>query len=101
MAEVRLSLADIPDGGGKALPLDGGIRIAVFRVGQRVAAIADKCPHAGGSFGEGPFDGTIARCPLHFYPVDVWQGLGHAGKKIETYAVSVEGDEVRITLPET
>ncbi len=100
MPEIRLSLGEIPDGGGMAVPVRDHFRIAVFRVGDRVAAIADNCPHAGGSFGEGPFDGTIACCPLHFYPVDVWQGLGHAGKKIATYPVAVEGDEVKIMVPD-
>ncbi len=100
MAEIILNLNDIPDGGAKIVEADPRQKIAVFRVGDRCAAILNRCPHAGGSLGEGPFDGTTVKCPLHAFRVDVWKGVGNAGKPVKKYAVQVEGDKVSITVPE-
>lgn len=100
MPELRLALADVPDGGARIVQADERLRIAVFRVGERVAAINNRCPHAGASLGDGPFDGTIVKCPLHGFRVDVWRGLGSANKPVKTYPVSVAGGEICITVPD-
>lgn len=101
MPEIKLRLDDIPDGGAKIVEASERLRIAVFRVGERIAAINNRCPHAGASLGEGAFDGTTVKCPLHGFRVDVWRGLGSANKPVKTFAVSVAGGEVCITVPES
>ena len=100
MAEVTLKLADVPEGRGTVVPVDDRLKIALFRVGDRCAAINNRCPHAGASLGEGQFDGTMVKCPLHGFVVDVWRGVGNAGKPVKTYPVAVRGDEIRITIPD-
>src|SRR6185312_8333422 len=99
MPDIKLPLTDIPDGGAKVIPVDERLNIAVFRVGDRVAAIADRCPHAGASLGTGPFDGTIVKCPLHGFRVDVWKGVGNAGKPVKKFAVTIADGEVCVTVP--
>lgn len=101
MDTLDLTLEEIPDGGAKVFEVRPGLRIALFRVGGRVAAINNRCPHAGGSLGEGPFDGTMVKCPLHGFRVDVWRGIGNAGKPVQKFQVAVDGRRVSVLLPES
>ena len=97
---LRVKLADIPDSGCKIVSVRDGLRVAIFRVGSRVAAINNRCPHAGGSLGEGRFDGTTVNCPRHGFRVDVWRAIGNAGKPVQHFPVSVHGDEAAIDVPD-
>lgn len=100
MPVLSVELNEIPDGGAKILDTGGRLRVAVFRVGERLAAIDNRCPHAGGALGDGRFDGTMVQCPLHGFRVDVWKGIGNAGKPVTRFAVAVIGSQVQITIPE-
>lgn len=97
-SHVTLKRSDIPDGGAAIVPVHERLKVAVFRVGERLCAINNQCPHAGGSLGEGEFDGTTVQCPLHGFRVDVWKGIGSAGKRVQTFAVEIEGDDIRIAI---
>lgn len=98
MAVLKISKSAIPDGGCKIIEAGERLRIAVFRVGDRCAAINNRCPHAGASLGEGVFDGTIVKCPLHSFRVDVWKGKGNAGKPVQTFPLSILDDEISIVV---
>lgn len=100
MPELTLKLAEVPEGCGTIVAVNDRLKIALFRVGDRCAAINNRCPHAGGSLGEGQFDGTKVKCPLHGFVVDVWRGIGNAGKPVTSYPVVLRGDEVCITIPD-
>ena len=96
---INLQLSDIPDNGAKIIDVNERLRVAVFRVGEHCAAINNRCPHAGGSLGEGEFDGTEVQCPLHAFRVDVWKGVGNAGKPVQKFDVTVKGDAVELQVP--
>lgn len=96
---ITLDLAEIPDRGARIVEIRDGLKVAIFRDGERCAAIDNRCPHAGGSLGEGAFDGTEVKCPLHGFRVDVWRGIGNAGKPVRTFAVAVDGGAVVLTVP--
>lgn len=98
--DVRVPVASIPDGGATIVEVRERLRLAVFRVGERIAAIDNRCPHAGGSLGTGPFDGTVVKCSLHGFRVDVWTGIGNAGKRVKTFPVRIEGDDAVISVPD-
>ena len=100
MPILTLQKSEVPDGGAKIVEVAERLKIAIFRVGDRVAAINNRCPHAGASLGEGPFDGTLVKCPLHGFRVDVWKGKGNAGVPVKTYPVEIVGDEIRLTIPD-
>lgn len=58
---------EIPDGGAIVVRLAGREAVAVFRAGQRLAAVSNVCAHQGGPLGEGRIiDGCIT-CPWHGY----------------------------------
>ena len=100
MATVRLNKSDIPDGGCRIVDVNERLRVAVFRVGDRCAAINNRCPHRGASLGEGEFDGTLVKCPLHSFRVDVWKGKGNAGKPVQTFPVTVDGETISVAVDE-
>ncbi len=56
--------------------------------------------NSGASLGEGPFDGTLVKCPLHGFRVDVWKGKGNAGKPVQTFPVEIVGDHIHLTVPD-
>src|SRR3954451_8804851 len=43
----------------------GGLALAVIRAGEAIVALTDRCPHAGGSLGQGWVEDDEIVCPLH------------------------------------
>jgi nitrite reductase/ring-hydroxylating ferredoxin subunit len=87
---------EIADNRAKVVCLDGRERVAVFRYGGRISAVANVCAHQGGPLGEGKFvDGCIT-CPWHG-----WQYLPANGQspppfqeRIATFRVRVQNRRV-------
>jgi len=46
-AERRLPLAEAPAQGERRIIELGGHRIGLYRVGEKLHALADRCPHRG------------------------------------------------------
>jgi 3-phenylpropionate/trans-cinnamate dioxygenase ferredoxin subunit len=63
----------IPPGSGARFALTEK-DVAIFDVDGTICAIADTCPHAGGSLGMGKLDGRIVTCPVHGMKFDVTTG---------------------------
>jgi nitrite reductase/ring-hydroxylating ferredoxin subunit len=42
-----------------------GVLLAVIRYGDEISVLSDRCPHAGGSLGQGWIEDTEIVCPLH------------------------------------
>lgn len=57
-------LEAIPDGGTLAGHV-AGEGVLLVRRGDAIHAVGAACTHYGGPLGEGTFDGTLVRCPLH------------------------------------
>jgi len=101
-------LADIPAGG--TLKVKGeGADIMLANVGGKVYALADRCPHMGGSLSGGILDGTTIKCPNHGALFDIATGKNLGQAKIlflkmkvndaKSYTVEVKGEEVFVELP--
>jgi len=43
----------------------GGVPVVIFRTGQDIVALADRCTHRGGPLHEGSVDGGCITCPWH------------------------------------
>jgi len=92
----------------ETLPRDRGIRvtigeerIAMFRVGNDVYAIGDRCSHAEASLAEGEVFGTDVECPRHGSEFDMKTGQAlslPATKPVPTYPVSIEDGTVYLDL---
>jgi nitrite reductase (NADH) small subunit len=115
-AELRLPLAQAPAHGERRMVEVGGHRIGLFRVGEELHALADRCPHRGaplcssgriataielrdGHPALGAPD-TLVRCPWHKWDFDIATGrcAVDARLRVRRYAVRVEGDDVVVTL---
>lgn len=90
------------------LPRDRGVRvtvgerqIALFRIGDDVYAIGDRCSHADASLAEGEvFDGAV-ECPRHGSEFDLKTGSPAslpATSPVPTYEVTVEDGTVYLSL---
>lgn len=92
------------------LPRDRGVRvtvgddrIAMFRVGDDVYAIDDRCSHAEASLAEGFVSDREVECPRHGSEFDLETGEPlslPATKPVPTYEVVVEDGVVYLVLEE-
>lgn len=93
---------EIPEGEGRAYPLNGTL-VAVFLRNGEYFAINDCCPHMGASLASGYLDGNDVICPWHAWKFCVKDGLWmdnpRSKIKTETYAVRVIGNEVQVEIP--
>ena len=93
-------LEDLPEGRGVRVE-SGEHRIAVFRVGDRVYAIGDRCSHAEASLSEGELFGTEIECPRHGSAFDLETGRPltlPATRPVPVYEVRVEEGEVQVEV---
>ncbi|MCI0550373.1 MAG: Rieske 2Fe-2S domain-containing protein, partial [Anaerolineae bacterium] len=83
-------LPDAPDG-----------PIAIFRIGDKLCAFRDVCPHAGFSLADGQLEGKVITCPQHGSQFNVCTGSrlrGPADFPIRIYRVVTENDEVFVEV---
>lgn len=93
-------LDSLVDGAGMRVDV-GDERIAVFRVGDDVYAIGDRCSHAEASLSEGEVFDTEVECPRHGAEFDLTSGTPlslPATKPVPTYATSIRDGEVVLTI---
>jgi 3-phenylpropionate/trans-cinnamate dioxygenase ferredoxin subunit len=94
-----------------ALPRDRGVRvtigenrIAMFRVGDDVYAIGDRCSHAEASLAEGEVWDLTVECPRHGSEFDLRTGEPRAlpaTVPVPVYPVSIEDGVVYLELENT
>jgi nitrite reductase/ring-hydroxylating ferredoxin subunit len=88
--------ADIADGRAVILVPPEGERIAVFRDGAKVYAVANACRHQGGPLGEGRIlDGCVV-CPWHGFQYRPEDGCSPPPytEKIQTYRTRITAGRV-------
>lgn len=84
----------------ETLPRDRGVRVAIgderialFRIGDEVFAVGDRCSHAEASLAEGEVFDYEVECPRHGSEFDLRTGKPlslPATKPVPTYEVVVE-----------
>ena len=89
----------IPPGSGR-LFIVAGNDVAVFNVDGNICAIADTCPHAGGSLGLGKLDGRIVTCPVHGMKFDVTTGCfaGTSDSGVASFPAKVVDERIVVAL---
>jgi 3-phenylpropionate/trans-cinnamate dioxygenase ferredoxin component len=102
VAAKRLKVAmlkEIPRNYGKVVQADGKL-IALFKVQDAIYAIDNECSHRGGPLGEGSVRGKLVSCPWHLWAYDVTSGqcLSNPFGDVRSYPVSVDGEEVWVTI---
>jgi 3-phenylpropionate/trans-cinnamate dioxygenase ferredoxin subunit len=105
MTTVRLcAVADVAPGSARRFDVDGH-RIALVRIGDDFYAIGDRCSHADVSLSEGEVlaDDVEIECWKHGSTFDLRTGEPQslpATKPVPTYEVAVDGDDVKVVLPQ-
>ena len=98
---IRIApLADLPDGRGVRVDV-GEDRVALFRFGDDVYAIGDRCSHAEASLAEGEVFDLAVECPRHGSEFDLATGEPGslpATRPVPVYTVSVVDGDVYLTL---
>ncbi len=94
------TVGELPPGQCKSLEL-GDERIALFNIDGKFYALKDVCTHDGGILTGGTLRGYIIECPRHGAQFDVRTGAvvrlpAYVG--VETYSVSVEGNDIFISV---
>lgn len=104
MSKIRLaSVSEIPDETGLRVDTDT-LRLALFRVGDEVYAIGDRCSHEEASLAEGDLFDYEIECPLHGSAFDVRDGAVltlPATQPVPSYEVVVEGDDIYLIMEDT
>ena len=103
MAQENTSIGspdDIPEGEMRSFQI-GGEDVGVANVGGSFHAFGNLCTHAHCLLTEGDLDDTTVTCPCHGSEFDVTNGevlAGPATDPVASYEVTVDGDQLRITI---
>ncbi len=87
-------LADLPPGASTLVYVDNEA-IALWRVGDQIFAVNNRCSHARGPLCDGALDGTTLTCPWHGARYDLRTGAvlsGPARAPVATYRVRLASD---------
>lgn len=101
MAEFKkaLSKSELVPGSGKTVEIEGN-QIALFNLEGKFFALNNTCVHRGGPLGEGDISGNVVTCPWHAWEYDITTGctLNDPSKKVNSYEVKLEGDDVLVKV---
>ena len=95
------ALADLPNGSGMRID-HAEDRIAIFRIGDDVYAIGDRCSHAEASLADGEVFDREVECPRHGSEFDLTTGKPGtlpATTPVPVYTVAVEDGDVFVSIP--
>ena len=103
MPKVKVAhTSDIPVGTVKCAEV-GYLRIAICNVHGVFHAIEDVCTHDGAPLDQGCLMGDVIECPRHGAQFRVTDGKVlrmPAVTPLQTFPVSVEGEDVYVEVPE-
>ncbi|HEY6889911.1 MAG TPA: Rieske 2Fe-2S domain-containing protein [Solirubrobacter sp.] len=101
MLRAVCRLSDLPATQGYLVEV-AGQAVAIFRVGDAVHALENRCPHRDAPLAFGDLKGATVYCPLHAWDFDV--RTGRCGElpnvAVRTFPVEVRGEDVLLEVPE-
>jgi 3-phenylpropionate/trans-cinnamate dioxygenase ferredoxin component len=78
-----------------------GVDVGIYKVGERIYALENVCPHAYALLTQGFIDGETVECPLHEAVFHIPSGKclkEPGGRDLKTYAVRLAGEEIQIKV---
>jgi nitrite reductase/ring-hydroxylating ferredoxin subunit len=90
---------EIPSGRGRTVEVEG-LLIALLQSDDEVVALSDRCPHSGGSLGQGWIEADEVVCPLHQWRFKLKDGRCATirGQGVHRFPVEIRGDEVWVRV---
>lgn len=101
MAWISLGpVSELPREGEVVQLYAGGRTFCVSNVGGEYFALDDRCPHMGGSLGQGTLDGDCVSCSWHGWEFDARTGHAKQGYRegVRSFVVKLEGDEAFVEV---
>ena len=93
---------NVPPREGRSVTV-AGREIAIFNLGDRFAAIDNRCPDQGGPLADGIVAGESVVCPLHGWRVALVSGHvdrpSGAAACVEAYPIRVDNGMIVVGLP--
>ena len=88
----------VPDGRGIVVALEDGERVAVFRYGDKLSALANVCAHQNGPLGEGRIMDGCVTCPWHGFQYRPEDGCAPPPftEKVATYRLKLDGRRIML-----
>jgi len=88
----------IPDKGARIVCAPGGERIAVFRDGTEIGALANHCSHQNGPLGEGRIIDGCVTCPWHGWQYRLSDGCAPPPftERLATYPVRIRDGVIQV-----
>lgn len=85
---------------GRKVVRKGGRQILLIAEGERVFALANRCPHEGYPLSEGTLGpGCVLTCDWHNWKFDLASGAAMVGRDpVRTYPVALRGGEIVVDL---
>lgn len=93
-------IEEVPEGTGLKVKV-AGHRIALFRVGNDIYGIGDRCSHAEASLSEGEMFDEMVECPRHGSEFDVTTGKPHtlpATQPVPVYEIIRDGGDLYVEV---
>lgn len=89
------SVAELPEGRPVRFEA-GGHDVLLVRLGSRILAYRNQCPHMGNPLHQGPVEGSVITCPWHGLRFDLESGecLTVPHVQLEPFPVRVHGQRV-------
>mgnify|MGYP001770981329 FL=1 len=89
------SVAELPEGRPVRFEA-GGHDVLLVRLGSRILAYRNQCPHMGNPLHQGPVEGSVITCPWHGFRFDLESGecLTVPHVQLEPFPVRVHGQRV-------
>ncbi len=102
MAEHQLcAIEDLADGGGRPFSA-GGMKLALFRIGDEVFCVENICPHNGAALHDGILDKKDKNilCRWHYIAYDLESGgcVGNPKSRVANFPVEIRDGDVFVRL---
>src|SRR6185312_11733531 len=99
LTATGVTLAELREKGRK-LVRRGGKQILLIAAGERLFAIANRCPHEGYPLSEGTLgDGCVLTCNWHNWKFDLASGAALVGRDpVRTYRIELQKNEIFVDL---
>ena len=77
-----------------------GLWIALFRHGESIVALSNRCPHQGGSLGEGWVEEGEVVCPLHRWRFKLEDGrcTTMRGNGVHRFPAEIREDQIWVLV---
>ena len=93
-------VSELADGAARVVRHDGD-QVALFRQGDAIYAVANRCPHEGYPLVTGTVKGQVLTCEWHNWKFRLCDGVcDFGGEDVRSYPVRIDGDRIYIDVAE-